>query len=292
MFQNIILGTTNTKNINLEESNSIETDVQLYVEGAWTTMEASYIRYRDSTGDVAYGISKMKKEDGTEVKKDGVKEAGNYPVTIDKLLKDAKSEDINYIQLWRIIVNGYPYKEPKDLGVDTIQEAYFITEQAIDCVMLNRKVGERYRGTSQQGNHIVKEIEKLTNIGLNGEQMPLVSNLRVKESKDEEWVEENKNYTKTYIVDDNVEISQYEVKILKGNEYGVHITDSNGKSRLSFKGGEVFKVNIPKSQFDKKIDIEFDVTAKCKTYPIFYCKTTVEGTQDYAITDGEFRRIY
>ncbi|MCI9246637.1 MAG: Cys-Gln thioester bond-forming surface protein [Clostridia bacterium] len=220
--------------------------------------------------------------------KDGVEEAGNYRVNIEKLLQDVKSKDIDYIQIWRTIVNGYPYKSPEELGVDTVQEAYFVTKQAIYCVMLNRSM-DVYRGVTEKGNRNVKAIEKLRDIGLNGTQIPPVAGLKVEKSG--EWQEEGANYAQAYTVKANVDISQYEVSSLKENGKGIFISDANGKAKQSFKGGEIFKINIPKSQANQKIDIEFTVKAKCKTYPIFYGETTIPGTQNYAITYSEYRRF-
>ena len=280
VFQNIVSGVTELTYADLVKGNPIKTDVEFYENGIWFLIEANHIGYKGSKEDwPAYCISNGK---------DGVEEVGNYRVTIEKLLQDVKSKDVNYTQIWRTIVNGYPYKTPKKLGVDTIQEAYFVTKQAIYCVMLNRSMS-LYRGISEKGNRNVKAIEKLRDIGLNGTQTPPTAGLKVE--KNGEWVEENTNYTQAYTVKANVEISQYEIKILKGMDNGVLITDTNGNEKLSFQGGETFKVNIPKSQASQKIDIEFAVKAKCKTYPIFYGETTVKGTQDYAITYSEFRRF-
>lgn len=280
VLQNIVLGVTELKYADLVKGNPIRTDVEFFENGIWFLIEANYVGYKESKGGYpAYCISHGK---------DGVEEAGNYRVNIEKLLQDVKSKDIDYIQIWRTIINGYPYKSPEELGVDSIQEAYFVTKQAIYCVMLNRSM-DVYRGISEKGNRNVKAIKKLRDIGLNGAQIPPVAGLKVEKSGN--WVEESENYVQTYTVKANVDISQYEVSISKGTEKGVFISDSIGNAKLSFKGNETFKVNIPKSQAKQKIDIEFTVKAKCKTYPIFYGVTTVQGTQDYAVTYSEYRRF-
>lgn len=278
VFQNIVLGVTELKYADLVKERPIDTDVEFFENGIWYEIEANYVSYKEG-GYPAYCISHGK---------DGVEEAGNYRVNIKELLQDVKDKDINYIQIWRTIVNGYPYKTPKEMGVNSVEEAYFVTKQAIYCVMLNRSMNV-YRGISERGNKLVKAIEKLRDIGLNGTQIPQVAGLKVEKRGD--WVEESENYVQTYTVKANVEISQYEVSVLKGMNYGVSITDAAGNEKLSFKGNENFKVNIPKSQTKQKIDIEFTVKAKCKTYPIFYGETTVQGTQDYAVTYSEYRRF-
>lgn len=278
VFQNIVLGVTELTYADLVKGSPLQTDVEFYENGIWFLIEANYVSTKEGVHP-AYCVSHGK---------DGVEEAGNYKVNIEKLLQDVKSKDIDYTQIWRTIVNGYPYKTPKELGVDTIEEAYFVTKQAIYCVMLNRSM-DVYRGLSERGNRNVKAIEKLRNIGLNGTQTPPTAGLKVEKSGD--WIEDGGYYTQTYVVKANVDISQYEISGLKGNEKGVFISDNTGNAKLSFKGNETFKVNIPKSQANQKLDIEFNVKAKCKTYPIFYGETTVKGTQDYAITYSEYRRF-
>ena len=41
---------------------------------------------------------------------------------------------------------------------------------------------------------------------------------------------------------------------------------------------------VPKDAITRNINIEISVTSKCKTYPIFYGKTRIANTQDYALT--------
>lgn len=213
--------------------------------------------------------------------KDGVEEAGDYRVELDKLLQEVTNKDINYTQVWRTIVNGYPYKTPKELEVQSKEEAYFVTKQAIYCVMLNRSM-DLYRGFTERGNRLVKAIEKLKNIGLYGTQVPQEAGLQA--SKEGELLEEKEHYSQAYTVTANVDISQYEVGLNDQYKSGIFIADSSGKLKQKFQSGETFKVMIPKAQANKPIDLEMTIKAKCKTYPIFYGVTTIQGTQDYAIT--------
>ena len=57
----------------------------------------------------------------------------------------------------------------------------------------------------------------------------------------------------------------------------------------SFNGKESFYIKVQKSQMNKDItNAIINVQGKCKTYPIFYGKTTVAGTQNYALTFDPF----
>ena len=53
-------------------------------------------------------------------------EIGDYDVSVEEFTKLSKSEAI-----WRVLVNGYPYKTAAQLGVENDYQAYICTKQAI-----------------------------------------------------------------------------------------------------------------------------------------------------------------
>ena len=61
---------------------------------------------------------------------DGATENFSYDVTIDT--------QITNMELWRTVVNGYPYKTPEQLGCATKEEAYLATRHAIYCALYKR----------------------------------------------------------------------------------------------------------------------------------------------------------
>ena len=60
----------------------------------------------------------------------GITSDNQYEVTVEDEITDIKD-----IGLWRIIVNGYPYKTIKELGCESEQEAYTATQHAIYCYL-------------------------------------------------------------------------------------------------------------------------------------------------------------
>lgn len=62
------------------------------------------------------------------------------------------------------------------------------------------------------------------------------------------------------------------------------ITNTSGTQKTTFSGNENFKIKIPTSQMNKDINITFRVRGKAKTYPVFYGKTRIAETQNYAVT--------
>lgn len=281
VFQNVVLGANAIEYANIKKGEAIETGVE-FREGtneAWHPVESDYIYYKGPKGEFpAYNVAPGKK---------GVKEIGNYQVNINKLLLDAEREAINFTCIWRTIVNGYPYKRLDEMGVDTEMEAYFVTEQAIYCVMNSRNV-KSYRGITEQGRKIVKAIERLAYIGAHGGQNPEETEVRIE--KKGELIEKDKYYCQEYVVTSNVYMSQYEVKLQNRNQTHIFIANHLEKEQTTFRTDETFKIIIPKSEVNQGIDLDIMINAKCKNYPIYYGDATVRDAQDYAIVYGNYRR--
>ena len=79
-------------------------------------VKVSYVQYtKDNVNYPAYCLDKTKP--GAET--------SPYDVSINSAIKD--------VGLWRRIINGYPYKTIKELGVENKEEAFTATKQAIYC---------------------------------------------------------------------------------------------------------------------------------------------------------------
>ena len=191
-------------------------------------------------------------------------ERGDYTVDISELLDDDR--------IWRVIVNGYPYQTAATLGVDNSDDAYFVTKQAIYCVLINRNIDSVYRDTNSSGTKVIAAIKKLTNIGKNGKQTPESANLKV--SKSGTIKEEGDYYSQKYTVTSAVTISQFKVNAISKFPEGSFVANNSGTAQTSFNGGETFKVMIPKDKFTNDINGTISVSSKCKTYPIFFRKNT------------------
>lgn len=282
VFQSVVLGANEIEYANVKKGEAIETGVE-YREGTnenWRQVESNYIYYKGPKGEFpAYNVSPGKK---------GVNEIGNYQVNINKLLLDAEREAINFTCLWRTIVNGYPYKRLDEMGVDTEMEAYFVTEQAIYCVMNSRNT-KSYRAVTAQGEKIIKAIERLTQIGAHGGQNPEETIVRIEEKG--EMIEKEEYYYQEYTVVSNIYMSQYEVKLQNGSQEGIFVANNQEQKQTTFRTNETFKIIIPKEQANKEIDLKITVNAKCQNYPIFYGDATVRDAQDYAIVYGKLGEV-
>ncbi len=265
-FQGIALAKLVGGNKNLTSVGACRRNIEFKFSTGWSDVKCDYIAYKSGNKNYpAYCITHGK---------DGVDEIGDYTVDITKVLTNAK--------IYRVIINGFPYKTAAELGLDNDYDAYMATKQAINCIMLNRNVREKYRGKDAAGNKIVDVMEKLVNIGKNGTQAYQAA--KVTATKVNGLIEEGNNYTQTFSVTASHQISTYSILNTANLPSGAYYTDMNGNRKTTFSSGENFKLVIPKSSITSDLNVVISISAMCKTFPVLYGKTRIADTQDYAIT--------
>jgi hypothetical protein len=213
----------------------------------------------------------------------GVGELDGYTVDVNA---DVTSV-LGNVQVWRTIINGYPYKSASSLGVANDLEAFQATKQAVYCILYGFDPTTRYRGSDQggdeRGNAIKNAIINLVNIGRNGSQTPSDPTITLTNSGN--LYEDGNYYTQKINVSSAVDIASYTVTSTANLPNGTIITNSSGTQTNSFNSNESMYVKIPKSQMNKDItNAIINVQGKCKTYPVFYGKSRTAGTQNYALT--------
>lgn len=161
-------------------------------------------------------------------------EAGlEYNVSISSVLDDDK--------IWRVITNGYPYK---DLGINA-DDSFVATKQAVYSIIHNRDVRSYYRGGDARGNAIVDKIEELVNIGRYGTDTQETPQTFA--NKVGSFTKANENYySQEYSVSSNISMASYVITSLAGFPNGSYVTDMNGNAKTNFVAGEHFKIYVPK----------------------------------------------
>lgn len=217
----------------------------------------------------------------------GVGELPDHSVDVDTDITSA----LGNVQIWRTIINGFPYKTAGELGVANDLEAFQATKQAVYCILYGFDPATRYRGTEQgadaRGNAIKNAIVGMVNEGRYGSQTP--SDPSVKLSTSGNLYEDGNYYTQKINVSSTVQMANYNITATANLPQGTIITNSNGIQTNSFNGNESMFVKIPKSQMDKDIsNAIINVQGKVKTYPVFYGRTTVAGSQNYALAYDPF----
>ena len=211
----------------------------------------------------------------------GVTSKGGYTVKADKLVTDNK--------IWRAVVNGYPFKTPKELGCNSDIEAFAATKMAVYDAMYNYN-WEKFAGLNSQGDRVVNAAEKIAKIARSSSQTKPVSIVNINQIS-EKWKLDNidPNYiSKEFEVEANLEYTKYTIKLNKLDLENVKIVDGNNIEKYEYKSGENFKILIPISQLDKSGEFELEVTAEVKTKPILYGDSGDSSKQSYALVAGEY----
>lgn len=205
-------------------------------------------------------------------------------VTVQKNLQD--------VGLWRVVINGYPYKTIEELGVANKQEAFTATKQAIYCY-LHENTPEDYEAIGEAGQRTLNALKNIVNNANKSTETKISSTIKIEKTTDK-WEQDKmeKSYvSKTYKVNAGAVIEKYHVKITKesGEKYeGIKITDENNNERNEFLPNEKFKALIPIKDMKENGEIKLEVEAKVKTKPVLYGMTSNPGYQDYALTTGSF----
>lgn len=248
----VISKATEISKANLIYDHKIKTHIKFYKENSWHEIKGGYICYKiDGKKYPAYCVSHGL---------NGVDEEGDYTVTINGLLKEK--------EIYNTIINGYPYKTPEQLGVETDDDAYIATKQAVNSVVLNRDVKSFYKANDEKGEKIINAIYNISQKGKSGNVSNSEAKLKIQKIGDINEIENY--YYQEYSVHANVQISKYSISNIEKLPSGTYISDINGKENKIFNQNEKFRVMIPKEKFNSDILGKLEIVASCDTKPIFY----------------------
>lgn len=188
-------------------------------------------------------------------------------------------------KIWKVIVNGYPYKTLEELGVKYKEEAYTATQFAIYSIIHNRNVNDYKSIGTESGNRTLNAYKKIMeSANMSNEKMNMEIDL-IPES--ENWEVDNfykDCLKKEYLLKSNIESGKYIVKIKSEKIDGIKILNEEGEEKQEFNVNEKFKILVPISLLIEDINFEIEVNGNVKSNPIIFGKTIIEGTQDYALT--------
>lgn len=176
----------------------------------------------------------------------GVGETSNYSVNVNSAVSNQK--------VYRVIVNGFPYKSASELGVETDGDAFQATKQAVYCVLYGTDPRTNFKGANARGDKIVNAIINLTDIGNNGSQT--YSEARVDITKDGDLTKEKLNdknyYVQTFNITSPQEMSgSYEIRT-NGLPEGSKVLNTNNTEQTNFEGNnQVVKVAFRKMKFQE-----------------------------------------
>ena len=235
-----------------------------------------YVEYQnDGVSYPAYCLDKTKP---------GVDENSPYTVSIQDMIND--------IGLWKIIINGYPYKSIEQLGVANKEEAFTATKQAIYCYIHGNNPDD-YSPIGEAGNRTLNALKNILTNAQNSTETKISNTITINRVS-EKWEQDSidKNYvSRTYSIKKEGQIKDYKINIENedGTQLGgVKITDEKNNEKNTFNSNENFKILIPIKEMTNDKKIKINVEAKIETKPILYGKAPNAGRQDYALTAGTY----
>ncbi len=201
-----------------------------------------------------------------------------YDVAVTRVIDNNK--------VWRVLVNGYPYKSAESMGLSEY-DAYVVTKMAVYCVLGQADVNTFFTYDNDAiAKKMLTKLKELVDIGFNGKETMKTGTLT--SSKVGQFTELGNYYYQEYSVNSGVEIENYTITNTAGLVAGAFVANTNGIAQKSFSSGENFRVYIPKTELDKNIDVDISITAKSKTYPILYGESGNSQTQDYVLTSDPY----
>ena len=195
----------------------------------------------------------------------------------------------NNQMVWRVLLNGFPYKTPAEMGVPDERSAFAVTKQAVYAVLDGRDTS-RYSGVDEIGNQMADAVRRLVDIGRNGTQTyqdPVINVSSISpagvDSIDSNYISQTFNVSSEVNMKDiNVILDTFSAPT------GTKVTDINNNERTNFDKGENFKILVPRENIKDEITVQFTLSGQCETYPILFGKAPNENVQDYVLTTDPF----
>lgn len=214
----------------------------------------------------------------------GVDDEDSYGVEIGDMSQIANNQ-----MVWRVLLNGFPYKSASEMGLPDDRSAFAVTKQAVYAVLDGRDTS-RYSGVDELGNLMADKVRELVDIGRNGTQTYQDPVINVSTISPAGVDNIDSNYiSQTFNVSSQVNMKDINVILdTFSAPKGTKVTDINNNERTNFNKGENFKVLVPRENIKDEITVQFTLSGQCETYPILFGKAPNENVQDYVLTTDPF----
>lgn len=212
-------------------------------------------------------------------------EIGDYAVDVEELTRISKSDAI-----WRVLVNGYPYKTAAQLGVENDMQEYICTKQAIYRIIDNESP-DNYSAVDSKGTAMVNAIKRLVDIGRNGTQTYIDPVITISKVNNAGVDNIDSNYiSQTFFIGSDVNISDVNI-ILNSSTApaGTFLADTNNNNKTTFQKGDYFKILIPRNNITKKVDLRATIDGYCEAYPVLYGNAYNSSVQNYMLVTDPYR---
>ena len=208
----------------------------------------------------------------------------SYSVSVNEAITD--------VNLWRIIINGYPYKSIQELGCNNKQEAFTATKQAIYCYIHGNNPND-YQAIGEAGQRTLNALNKILQDAKNSKETQISNNIKINREADTFKVDNiNKEcVSKIYSIKAGTTITNYKVSLsAEKNQLPeeIKITDLNNNEKQEFSQNEKFKILIPIKNLKNNGSFNIKIETKIKNKPVLYGKAPDSTYQDYALTAATY----
>ena len=274
--------------------------------GVVTYEIVGFIQSVNNSGNVCElteeGYGRLKKDDAIQSLYVYVKDGVNYPAYCLDKTKQGVNNEISYsvsvqsaisdVKLWKIIVNGYPYKTVQELGCSNKEEAFTATKQAIYCYIHGNNPND-YKPIGDAGQRTLNALNKILNDAEKCEETQISNTVKIVKEQDNFEIDNiDKEYvSKVYSIKSGTILSNYEIELQKIESElpeGIKITDINNNSKKAFSQNEKFKILIPIKNLTKESSFNISVKTKINNKPVLYGKAENSSYQDYALTAATY----
>lgn len=216
--------------------------------------------------------------------KQGVTDEISYSVSVQNAISDVK--------LWRIIINGYPYKTIQELGCANKEEAFSATKQAIYCYIHGNNPND-YGAIGEAGRRTLNALYQILNNAEKCTETQISNTIQIIKEQNNFKVDDiEKEYvSKIYSIKAAANITKYKVQIQNEESElpeGIKITDANNNQKQEFSQNEKFKILIPIKNLTKEGNFNITIQTTINSKPVLYGKAANSLNQDYALTTATY----
>ncbi len=188
----------------------------------------------------------------------------SYEVNTDTLITD--------MELWRTVVNGYPFKTLEELGCETKEEAYMATRHAIYCSIYDRDPDSYLSIGTAAGDRTLAAMKKIVNTARTSTETKPSATLTV-DSHDSTWKIDSidKNYvSKEFSVTAAAKVKDYTVNLSGDLIEGTKVADVQNREKSYFNGSDNFKILIPIKNLKKDGNFVININGNVATRPVIH----------------------
>ncbi|HDX9577814.1 TPA: thioester domain-containing protein [Bacillus pseudomycoides] len=179
------------------------------------------------------------------------------------------------VEVYRVLLNGYPQKSPQELGVSTWEEAHYATQLAVWNALKQIDIND----LEHRNKNVGKAMAEIVARAQSSQEVQEITMSVTPLEKQTATLKNDFFKTDLYTVETNATKGTYQVQATNAPE-GVKFVNENGEAKTQFSVGGKFRILIPKAT--KKGEFSFKVVANLsKLQAIKYKGTT--AIQDAAV---------